>query len=601
MVRTQRTFWRRVGATTAAAGCLMLLSPGIGRADMPQGDLRIELVEVATGLISPLYLTHAGDGSGRLFVVDQAGPIWIVKNGVLLPTPFLDLTSEIPMLAAGFDERGVLGMAFHPDYENNGRFFVRYSRPRVGMAGEPCFGTSRGCHEEVLAEFTVSADPDIANTNGTILFRVDEPEFNHNSGGVAFGPDGYLYFTLGDGGGANDGLSSPSLPHGPIGNGQNINTPLGSMIRIDVDSGFPYAIPPDNPFVGTDGLDEIYAYGFRNPFSFSFDDGPGGDGTLYVADVGQALFEELNIVEKGGNYGWVIREGAHCFDPFNPGVPPPSCDSNGLIDPIAEYIHEDGGLSIITASVYRGSQFPCLVGTLILGDFSRNFGPTGSIYYLDQPSPGEYQILEVKLGYDNRRLGKALKGFGEDEAGELYVLASANVGPTGTAGVVYRLEQVLEADADGDCDVDLVDFVGFADCLTGPGGSFTQTHSVQVSSDFFSPSNLVIGEGDTVEWMFVRGIHNVESGTGGVHDGNFNSGTPGSVTSFDVTFDSAYLAAHPEPGNVYPYYCELHEFFGMTGTVTVQGSACAEFDADGDGDVDLEDYRIFQLSFTGAP
>ncbi|MCH7792816.1 MAG: PQQ-dependent sugar dehydrogenase, partial [Planctomycetes bacterium] len=301
-----------VGAWAMTTGAYAQIQPG---------DQTIQLIEVAAGLVSPVQATHAGDGSGRLFVVDQTGFIRVIDGGVLLPTPFLDLTAVIPTLNTNFDERGVLGLAFHPDYANNGRFFVRHSVPRTGAPGEPCVGTSRGCHTEVLAEFSVSAgDPNIANPLGTVLFEVDEPEWNHNSGGIAFGPDGFLYFTLGDGGGAHDGLAEVPPAHGPIGNGQNIDTVLGSILRIDIDGAAPYTIPPGNPFpdpMGR-GAPEIYAYGLRNPYRFSFDDGPGGTGELYLGDVGQNMFEELNIIQVGENYGWATREGAHCFDPFNP-------------------------------------------------------------------------------------------------------------------------------------------------------------------------------------------------------------------------------------------------------------------------------------------
>ncbi len=591
-------------AATVTAVLALAWSPA--HAQIPKGDITVRLETVATGLVSPEHLTGAGDGSGRLFVVDQAGTIRIIKDGVLLPTPFLDLTAEIPTLATSYDERGFLGLAFHPDYASNGRFFVRYSRPRAGTAGEPCFGTSRGCHEEVLAEYTVSGDPDIANTNGMILFAIDEPEFNHNSGTVAFGPDGYLYFTLGDGGGANDGLDDPSLPHGPTGNGQNINTALGAMLRIDVDGGSPYAIPADNPFVGTDGLDEIYAYGFRNPFRFSFDDGPGGDNRLLVADVGQARFEELDDVVSGGNYGWVIREGAHCFDPFDPSVPLPTCDSNGLIDPIAEYEHADGGIAIVGGYVYRGSALPGIAGTYIFGDFSADFGPTGRLYYLDESMPGSPEVFELRLGPNDAPLGRFLKGMGEDEDGEVYALVSSDLGPTGTSGEVLKIVPLF-GDSDGDGDVDSTDYEQFAQCLGGPGVSAATPETVHVSvggvSFVFTPANVTIETGDTVHWTWEGGIHNVESGVGGTYDGNFRSGnaTSDTSTTFDVTFDAAFLAAHPMPDNVYPYYCVVHESFGMVGSVTVNDPACLKFDADGDSDVDVEDFRAFQDSYTGGP
>ena len=433
------------------------LVPEPAQGQIPQGDIVIGLDLVADGLTSPVYATHAGDGSGRLFIVDQIGTIRILDaNGALLPTPFLDLTGVIVAVNPGFDERGALGLAFHPDYRRNGRFFVRYSAPRAGDPSEPCFGSTRGCHEEVLAEFHVSADPNLADPSGTILFRIDEPQFNHDAGQVAFGPrervnggrpGRFLYFTLGDGGGAHDGLADTPPSHGPIGNAQNIETHLGAILRIDVDSppdpGLAYAIPADNPFAGAPGADEIYAYGMRNPYRFSFDDGAGGDGRLFLADVGQNLFEEIDIVEKGGNYGWVIREGFHCFDPFNPRSPPATCPETGplgepLLDPIAEYDHTDG-IAVIGGFVYRGSAFAALRGKYVFGDFSRSFVvPSGRLFWIDTGGALP-DIFEFRLGPEDGSLDRFLLGFGEDERGELYVTTSEMLGPVGSSGKVWQI------------------------------------------------------------------------------------------------------------------------------------------------------------------
>lgn len=435
----------------ALTGTLFGGWPGPVRAADP---IRIKLEPVATGLASPVDVTHAGDGSGRLFVVDQVGLIHVIDGGVLLPTPFLDVSSSLVTLSGFFDERGLLGMAFHPDYETNGRFFVRCSVPRAGDPSEPCNdpgGFIVGCHSEVVVEYAVSAgDPNVADPGSAVtIFSVDEPQFNHNAGDIAFGPDGFLYFGLGDGGGANDGLADVPPSHGSIGNGQNIDTHLGSIIRIDVDAtpapGLAYAIPAGNPFVGTSGADEIFAYGFRNPYRLSFDDGPGGDGTLYVGDVGQDAFEEVDAVVNGGNYGWVIREGAHCFDPFDPGTEPASCPTTGatlgdpLIDPVSEYTHAIGGLSVIGGFVYRGSVSPALDGRYVYGDFSADFGPTGRLYYFDLSGPDAFLRKEFVLTPGGGPLGQFVKGFGEDESGEVYALASDDLAPVGTSGVVYRI------------------------------------------------------------------------------------------------------------------------------------------------------------------
>jgi glucose/arabinose dehydrogenase len=412
---------------------------GSAAAQVGPAQFGIDLAPAANGLVAPVLGVPANDGSGRLFIVDQTGKILILANGQILPTPFLDLTSEIPVLNAGFDERGLLGLAFHPQYATNGRFFVRYSKPRVGLSTEPCFGTSRGCHEEILAEFSRSAaNPNIANPTGTILFRVNKPEFNHNSGDVVFGPDGFLYFTLGDGGGANDGLSNPTLPHGPIGNGQNINVPLGKVLRIDVNSGSPYSIPSTNPFANSAGLDEIYAYGLRNPYRFSFDNRPGGDNRMYLTDVGQNLLEELNFGQLGANYGWAIMEGTNCFDPFNPNTPGTGCNQTGLTLPVAVY-GRDVGISIIGGFVYRGATVPQMLGKYICGDFSTAFAtPNGHLFYLDQ-SAATAMFRRLRIGVDDRTLGKFVKGFGIDEAGEIYVMAGSTGGPSGTSGQVLKI------------------------------------------------------------------------------------------------------------------------------------------------------------------
>ena len=513
---------RSLSLLVGGYGCLVTTSAVYGQ--IPPGDFTIQLEPVASGLAAPIGATHAGDQSGRLFIWEQSGQIRIVVDGALLPTPFLDIADRLPDLNPFFDERGLLGLAFHPDYKRNGRFFVRYSAPREGEPGEPCTGTSRGCHKEVLAEFGVSDDdPNIADPDSQIiLFEVDEPQFNHDAGEVAFGPDGFLYFTLGDGGGAHDGLADDPPSHGRFGNGQNIGTVLGSILRIDVDApitichippgnpanprtitigrealpfhlahgdsidsctagssraragarrggrvrggagsraalnprgngSLPYGIPPDNPFVGEAGRDEIYAYGLRNPFKFSFDDGPGGDGSLWLGDVGQNLFEEVNIIVRGGNYGWVIKEGFHCFDPFNPVDPPADCPDTGpfgepLIDPVAEYSHPgsgfvpEGGITVIGGFVYRGARSPSLRGTYVFGDFAQAFTiPTGSLYYLAEPTPGVFEIRRFRIGPDDLPYGLFLKGFGEDEAGEIYTCGSIALAPFGNTGVVERL------------------------------------------------------------------------------------------------------------------------------------------------------------------
>ncbi len=443
-----------ITARTAFATLLAATSL-TAHAQIQPGQVEVDLRLIDAGITAPVFLTHAGDGSGRLFIVDQAGKIWIIQNGQRLATPFLDVTNLLPPLNPGFDERGLLGLAFHPGYQTNGRFFIRYSAPRTGQTGEPCFNTARGCHSEVLAEYRVSpGDPNIATPVGTVLLQVPKPEFNHNSGQVLFGPDGMLYFTLGDGGGAHDGLASPLLPHGPFGNGQNKDALLGKLLRIDVDApptpGLPYALPPDNPFSGAlPGRDEIWAFGLRNPYRFSWDR---TTGRLFLADVGQALFEEVNIIQKGGNYGWVTREGFSCFNPLAPSTPPANCPSTGvggepLLDPIAAYDHTDG-IAVVGGFVYRGTQSPALDGLYIFSDWSRTFSPAdGRLLYIDADGTLG-TIFEFNIGDPAARIGQYVVGIGEDEAGEVYALTTGSLAPTGTTGRVYRVAQAPKCPAD---------------------------------------------------------------------------------------------------------------------------------------------------------
>lgn len=385
------------------------------------GALTASLELIVDRLKAPTVLTNAGDLSNRLFIAEQTGKIKIIENGQLITTPFLDLSEKMVKLSSIYDERGLLGLAFHPSYKTNGRFFVYYSAPKTAIGMD---------HESKIAEYLVSSDPNIADPNSErIIYRVEQPEANHNGGQLAFGPDGYLYIGLGDGGGAGD-------QHGTIGNGQNINTSLGKILRIDVDSGDPYTIPPDNPFVGVDGLDEIYAYGFRNPFKFSFDQ---VTGRLFVADVGQDEWEEIDIVEKGGNYGWRIMEGNHIYDPNLAQILNISIDS--LEKPIHEYSHNVGH-SIIGGFVYRGSQFPTLTGKYVFGDWSAAYlPPNGKFYYLVENETEIWQRFEFSLE-KNLPLKRYILGFGEDENGEIYMLTTNFIGSLGKTGAVWHIKVI---------------------------------------------------------------------------------------------------------------------------------------------------------------
>lgn len=331
---------------------------------------------IADGLDHPIFLTHANDGSGRLFVAEQNGKIRIIQNGVIQPEPFLDLTG---LAVENAFERGLLGLAFHPDYATNGQFFVDYT-------------DTQG--DTVLARYLVSADPDQADeSSAQVLLQIDQPYPNHNGGDIAFGPDGYLYISLGDGGSAGD----------PQGNAQNLATLLGKLLRIDVNVE-PYAVPGDNPFANTaTAKPQIWAYGLRNPWRFSFDR---ATGDLYIGDVGQGDWEEINFQPAGSaggeNYGWVNYEGNHKYGGGSP---------EGLVFPVAEYAHVEGGCSVTGGYVYRGPSLPELNGVYVFGDYC-----TGLIWALSRADAQTWnRTLFTNTSFN-------ISSFGEDEAGELYVL-----------------------------------------------------------------------------------------------------------------------------------------------------------------------------------
>jgi len=329
------------------------------------------------GLNSPIGIAHAGDGSGRLFIIEQPGIIRILEDGQVLPTPFLDIRSRVGSEA---NEQGLLGLAFHPDYEHNGTFFINYT-DREGNT--------------VISRLQVSIDPNTADpASETPILRAKQPFGNHNGGHITFGPDGFLYIGLGDGGSAGD----------PEGNAQSLSTLLGKLLRIDVDRGTPYAIPTDNPLVNGDGLPEIWAWGLRNPWKFSFDQ---KTEDLYIADVGQNLWEEINFMAApavgGTNFGWDFWEGYHPFE----GRPP---QNSSFEFPIWEYGHELG-CSVTGGVVYRGS-IPEWQGIYIYGDFC-----SGRIWGLLRDANGVWQNTQLfETDYN-------IAAFGEDESREIYLVA----------------------------------------------------------------------------------------------------------------------------------------------------------------------------------
>jgi glucose/arabinose dehydrogenase len=356
--------------------CLALLSLlTVGSASAQQ---EIVLQQVATGLVQPVAIAHAGDT--RLFITEQRGTVVIFDGTRILPAPFLDLRNLVG--SSGF-EQGLLSVAFHPRYAENGFFYVNYT----DVGGDT-----------VVARYSVSAsDPNRADiTTARVLLRIDQPFANHNGGQMQFGPDGYLYIGMGDGGFGGD----------PGNRAQNLGDLLGKMLRIDVDSGNPYGIPPSNPFINTPGArDEIWSFGLRNPWRFTFDR---ASGDLWIADVGQGLLEEVNFQPATStgreNWGWRLMEGTRCFNPTS------NCNDGTLVLPVIEYGHDNGACSVTGGYVYRGTRFARLAGTYIYGDFCN-----GVIWGATRNGMGGFTsrvLLDTSF---------SLSTFGEDIAGELYV------------------------------------------------------------------------------------------------------------------------------------------------------------------------------------
>ncbi|MCP4446721.1 MAG: PQQ-dependent sugar dehydrogenase [Myxococcales bacterium] len=353
---------------------------------VPVAGTDLKLQEVVNGLVEPLYLT-APAGDDRLFVIEQPGRIRIVEENALLPTSFLDITNIVRDTG---NEQGLLGMVFHPNYANNGKFYVNYT------ATSPSGDT-------VIAEYTVSANVNVANTTGRILLTIEQPESNHNGGMLAFGGDGYLYIATGDGGGAND-------EHGQDGNGQNLDSLLGKMLRIDVE-GVPYDIPSSNPFRSGGGLAEIWAYGLRNPWRFSFDS---NTNDIYIADVGQGELEEVNVQggdAAGGNYGWKIMEGTECFQSD-------SCDTTGLVQPVHQFPHTQGRQSITGGYVYRGVCLPDIAGRYFFGDYAGE-----QIYTFEYGGGAISNFQEITNSIDPNSDIAGLTSFGTDGFEELYIVS----------------------------------------------------------------------------------------------------------------------------------------------------------------------------------
>ncbi len=355
---------------------------------------KVKLTPFESGFELPVYLANAGDGSGRIFVVEKAGRIKVIKDGKTLEDPFLDVVHKVRSKGS---EQGLFSAAFHPGYKENGRFFVNYT----DLKGDT-----------VVSEFKVSPDPDRGDGNSErILLRIRQPASNHNGGQLQFGPDGYLYIGTGDGGSGGD----------PWGNAQNLSVLLGKMLRIDVDAGNPYGIPADNPFKGKSGArPEIWAYGLRNPWRFSFDP---GTGDMYIADVGQDEWEEVDYQpagSKGGeDYGWNIFEGSYQYKL------PKGHDTTGITFPVVEYGRGDG-CSVTGGYVYRGKKSPGLNGTYFFSDYC-----SGKLWGLRKRPGASWEWAKFL------DTGLNVSSFGEDESGEIYILDLDK-------GGIYRIAEATQ-------------------------------------------------------------------------------------------------------------------------------------------------------------
>lgn len=401
--------------------------------DIPTGAIAIQLNQVTDGLNAPLKAVTAPGISGSIFVIEQTGKIFRVELATGTKSLFIDVASDLVSINPGYDERGLLGLAFHPDFMSNGLFYTYQSEParssQDSLVDYSTIVSGSPDHRSFVVEYRAS-DP-MCNSSVTKtknLLIVDQPQGNHNGGDLAFGDDDYLYISIGDGGGAHDEGNG----HGTRGTGRDNTNPLGAILRIDVDGNNSangnYGIPNNNPFTGNGdtGVDEIFAYGFRNPFRFSFDS---STGDLYAGDVGQGDVEEIDIVTNGGNYGWNWKEGSFFFyrsaatSNYVSNVALPGSPVS-LIDPIAEYDHGDG-ISVTGGNVYRGSQVPVLAGRYVFADWNQR------LFYLDAGS----NVLE----FQSVGVSEYVTGFGEDVDNELYIVTNNASNPSGTNGKLYKI------------------------------------------------------------------------------------------------------------------------------------------------------------------
>ncbi len=475
--RIQGVLWLWLGLSLAGTPPAEALDNPIP-APIPTSTIRVGLETVATGLVAPNLLVDPSDGTDRLLVVDQPGQIWLIKDGTLLETPFLNVSDRLVSLNTFFDERGLFGLALHPQFSMPGtggyrRLYTYTSEPNIGTA-DFVDGTINTDHQSVVAEWLVDANnPDVVDSSTRReIVRIDQPQANHNAGMLAFGPDMNLFIALGDGGNGDDQGDG----HSPQGNAQDLEKVHGKILRIDPlgnnSANSQYGIPGNNPFTtDPNAIDEIFAYGFRNPFRFSFELAADGTQTdnMIIADVGQHDIEEVNTmdvsVDGGSNFGWRVKEGTFIFDEGGPGVDGDvTADSPGqppgLVDPVVQYDHTEGR-AIIGGYVYRGNEIAGLQGSYDFADYEGPGMGRGRIFETDLDAANP-QIRELLLDdgplVTGGQFDFRIKGFGQDAEGNVYVLAGEGFGLEGSTGTVLRLVPISgDMDCDGDVDFDDVD------------------------------------------------------------------------------------------------------------------------------------------------
>jgi glucose/arabinose dehydrogenase len=600
-------------AISLGVSCALLSS--LAQADFPTLALKPICLSQFN---SPTAVTNAGDGSGRLFICDQRGKIRIIQNGMMLPTPFLDVGSKLVPAQAAFDERGLLGLAFHPGYSTPAspgyrRFYIFYSAVSPNAPGTT---TDPVDCRTTISEYLVSAgDANIADAlSERILLSFDKPQFNHNGGQLEFGPDGLLYLSTGDGGGSDDNNAGHTgggtgKPPGGLGNSQDKTKLLGKILRIDPlgsnGPGGQYGIPASNPFVGVGGgvREEIYAFGMRNPWRFSFDP---PTGRQFCADVGQGKVEEIDLITSGGNFGWRVKEGTFDFDATAPngGLP--------FISPIAQYEHPGLapslglpaiGISVTGGYVYRGTAIPQLVGKYVFGDWSTSFTtPSGTLLGLEETSPNTWMLSVLSLTQPNP-IPTRILAFGRDEQGEIYVATNVTSGPNQNdpitnlpAGGLYKIVPALDATATLDAAIDNTMYSENSTSSNGQGSLFsgfvaTGTNERRALMAFNLPKaipknslilsaslNLTVTKVSPANPVVDFSLHKVSELWGeGASDAGSNGGTGAPAQIDDATWTQRLFPGEmwTTPGGVFNPAASGTKSIGGVGTYTFNDAGLA--------------------------